>query len=482
MSDPGGFGPLAMDERETIGPYRIVGRMGAGGMGVVYAGIAADGTRVAVKEIHPGLAADPHFRARFVREVDLLSRVRGRCTVSVLASDTAAIPPWLATEFVPGAALNTYVQDNAPLRPHELLSFGMDIAEALTDIHRAGIVHRDLKPGNVILSSSGAKVLDFGIARALDESGLTGTGALIGTPGWISPEQYRGDQADAAADVFAWGALMAYASTGRPPFGTGAPDVLAYRVMSVDPDLSGVPAQVRDLVRSALAKDRAARPAAHELLVRVTALRAGTTPMQVPARDKRLAVPLWRPAAAVMVAVVAVGAAFAVNSAKTPQVLQSPSGPPASTLAENLEPDTSEDPDEETTAGETPEETPTAREATEESPTAKEKTSASPSARRSATGVPCVSNDSILRQAAALNGGSLPDDAVVARKMCVGTWVAAELDSPSVGGIDLIAKRNATRFVDGAIGSYFCSLEQRPALLASAPDGIKTFLCPNGFD
>src|SRR5688500_1318205 len=173
MSDPRGFGPPATGEPEVIGPYRIVGRMGAGGMGVVYAGIADDGARVAVKVIHPGLAADPHFHARFVREVDLLSRVRGRCTVSVLAADTAAVPPWLATEFVPGPTLSTYVQENAPLRSDELLSFGVDIAEALTDIHRVGIVHRDLKPGNVILSASGAKVLDFGIARALDESGLT---------------------------------------------------------------------------------------------------------------------------------------------------------------------------------------------------------------------------------------------------------------------------------------------------------------------
>ncbi|MCA2225690.1 serine/threonine-protein kinase [Nonomuraea aurantiaca] len=365
MSDPGGFGPLMEDEHEAIGPYRIVGRMGAGGMGVVYAGIADDGSRVAVKVIHPGLAADPQFLARFVREVDLLSRVQGRCTVSVLAADTAAMPPWLATEFVPGPTVSTYVQDNAPLPPDELLSFGVDIAEALTDIHRAGIVHRDLKPGNVILSASGAKVLDFGIARALDESGLTGTGALIGSPGWISPEQYRGDQADAAADVFAWGALMAYASTGRPPFGTGAPDVLAYRVMSVDPDLSGVPARVRDLVRSALAKDRTARPASDELLAQVTALRAGTTPMPPtltagttpmppppksgtivmppPVSPPANRVPLW-PAAAVLATIVAIGALVWVGSEGIPEALRSLSDPPTSTPAENLTPDTSATP------------------------------------------------------------------------------------------------------------------------------------------
>ncbi|MEO3890493.1 serine/threonine-protein kinase [Nonomuraea sp. B5E05] len=474
MSDPGGFGPLAMDDREPIGPYRIAGRMGAGGMGVVYAGIAADGARAAVKVIHPGLAADPQFLARFVREVDLLSRVRGRCTVAVLAADTAAMPPWLATEFVPGPTLSTYVQENARLRPDELLPFGLDIAEALTDIHRAGIVHRDLKPGNVILSASGAKVLDFGIARALDESGLTGTGALIGTPGWISPEQYRGDEADTAADVFAWGALMVYAATGRPPFGTGAPDVLAYRVMSVEPDLSEVPAPLHDLVRGALAKDRAARPTAYELLDQLKALTSGTKPMPPPQppRGRRLMVPLWSAAVAVA-AVAAAGTVFATNSRGTPEALQSPSDSPASTYEESPEP-----PAEASTASESPEDA----SSTTEPPRRKTSTPTKrASARRTDAGIPCASDDAILRQAAALNGGSLPGDAVVARKRCVGYWVAAELGSPSVGGIDLIAKRNATRFVDANIGSNFCSREDRPALLANAPARIRTFLCPDGF-
>jgi serine/threonine protein kinase len=341
-------------------------------------------------------------------------------------------------------------------------------------------VHRDLKPGNVILSASGAKVLDFGIARALDESGLTGTGALIGTPGWISPEQYRGDEANAAADVFAWGALMAYASTGRPPFGTGAPDVMAYRVMSVDPDLSGVPAHIRDLVRSALAKDRSARPTAYELLAQVTALRAGTTPMTV--RERRPAVPLW-PAVAVVAAVAVVSAVFVVNS---PGALRSPSDASASTPAESPEPDTSEDSDETARGRETVEETPRAsetprvRKTPEQTPSAK-KTSPRPSARRSATGVPCPSANSILRQLAAQNGGGLPEDASVARKRCVSSWVAAEIDSPSVGGIDLIAMRNGTRFVDADFGSNLCSSEYGSALLARAPGSIRAFLCPQGF-
>ncbi|MEU1393761.1 MULTISPECIES: protein kinase [unclassified Nonomuraea] len=506
MSDPGGFGPLEMDERERIGPYRIVGRMGAGGMGVVYAGVAPEGGRVAVKVIHPGLAADPHFHDRFVREVEVLSRVRGRCTVAVLSADTDASPPWLATEFVPGPTLTEHVRDHGPLPPDDLVGFGVDIAEALTDIHRAGIVHRDLKPGNVILAASGAKVLDFGIARALDESGLTGTGALIGSPGWISPEQYRGDQADAAADVFAWGALMVYAATGRPPFGMGAPDVLAYRVMSVDPDLSQVPEGVRELVRGALAKSRAARPGAGELLA---ALRSGTIPMPPPPSGTLLLTPPPTPpgtlpltppppggvarswpvaaAVAVVVAVVGAGVAFALNAAGTPEALpatddrtSSHADPPA-TSAQPDPPDTSEEsetPSESHTPQDTPSETGTPEETPEGKPA--EKPADTPTASRPRT-LPCASSGSILRQAAALNGGSLPQDAVVARKRCVGSWVAAELSSPSVGGIDLIARRNASRFLDAQIGSNFCSQEDRPALLASAPGSIKSFLCPNGF-
>ncbi|MER7362434.1 serine/threonine-protein kinase [Nonomuraea wenchangensis] len=509
MSDSGGFGPLTMDERESIGPYRIVGRMGAGGMGVVYAGIGADGARVAVKVIHPGLAADPQFLARFVREVELLSRVRGRCVVSVLDADTGAMPPWLATEFVPGPTLSTYVQQNAPLPPDRLLSFGVDIAEALTDIHRVGIVHRDLKPGNVILADSGAKVLDFGIARALDESGLTGTGALIGTPGWISPEQYRGDQADAAADVFAWGALMTYAATGRPPFGTGAPDVLAYRVMGVDPDLSGVPKEIRRLVRSALAKDRTARPPAQEVLARIAAIRSGTgpTPVTLPLTrtkvlpppavpGKRLTAPGWAAAAVAVaaVAVVAGGAALAASSGRgLLEALLSPSESPTATATyeetETSGPDPSDEPTDDATTDRPTEEETTTPEETEPSEETEtpEKTSAprnqpTAGARRSTAPVPCASESSILRQVAALNGGSLPSDAAVAARLCVGKWVAARIDSPSVGGIDLIATRDATRFLDGDFGSNLCSRDYGSKLLAAAPARVKSFLCPNGID
>lgn len=484
MSDPGGFGPLTEDEREVIGPYRIAGRMGAGGMGVVYAGTAPDGARVAVKVIHPGLAADPDFHARFVREVDMLSRVRGRCTVLVLAADTAAMPPWLATEYVPGPTLNAHVRGGGPLAYERLIDFGVDIAEALTDIHRAGVVHRDLKPGNVILSASGAKVLDFGIARALDESGLTGTGGLIGTPGWISPEQYRGEQADAAADVFAWGALMTYAATGQPPFGTGPPEVLAYRVMSTDPDVSGVPAPLRALVQAALAKDRAARPAAHELLARTAAIRAGTT--DPAGGGKRMTVPLW-PAAAAVTAVVVAGVVIAVSSSGVLGALVSPDG--SSATAEAAGRSSGETPSDTPEPDDTPERTPddTAEPTPEKSTKSPEKTpeeteSETPTPRRTKRpSIPCASASAVLSYLKRMNQGSLPADARVTGSRCWGKWVAARIESPSVGGVQLVATRNAGGFTGGEYGSNFCSLTDQPSLLRSAPATIRGWLCPNGF-
>lgn len=488
MSDSGGFGPLTADEREVIGPYRIAGRMGAGGMGVVYAGIAPDGARVAVKVIHPGLAADPDFHARFVREVDMLSRVRGRCTVSVLAADTAAMPPWLATEYVPGPTLNAFVRGDGPLAYERLTDLGVDIAEALTDIHRAGVVHRDLKPGNVILSASGAKVLDFGIARALDESGLTGTGGLIGTPGWISPEQYRGEQADAAADVFAWGALMTYAATGQPPFGTGPPEVLAYRVMSADPDVSGVSAPLRALVRAALAKDRAARPAAHEVLARMAAIRAGAA--DPAGGGKRVTVPLW-PVAAAATAVVVAGVVIAVSSSGVLGALVSPGRSSSSAdAAEQTSESSGEAPSD--TPSDTPERTPddTPEPTPEPTPEKSQKKRAAKTPEESETpspsrarrpSIPCATSSAVLSYLKRLNQGSLPDDARVTGKRCSGRWVAARIDSPSVGGVKLIATQDAGGFTGGEYGSNVCSVTDQPSLLRSAPATIRDWLCPNGF-
>ncbi|MFD9460840.1 serine/threonine protein kinase [Streptomyces sp. NPDC060027] len=265
MSETGSSGrvqPAHAGDPSRIGPYRIIGRLGAGGMGTVHAGVAPDGTRVAVKVIHPAQAQEPEFRARFRREVELSSRVAGPYLIPLLRADANAATPWLATAYVPGPTLNQQVLAHGPLTGASLYAFATATAQALAAVHAVGVVHRDVKPQNVILTPAGPHVLDFGIAHAADGTSVTRTGVMTGTPGWISPEQYRTGATGPAGDVFAWGALVAYAATGRTPFGTGAPDVVAFRVMSGDPDLDGVPAPLREIVRRALAKEPESRPSA----------------------------------------------------------------------------------------------------------------------------------------------------------------------------------------------------------------------------
>ncbi|MEV6651737.1 serine/threonine-protein kinase [Streptomyces sp. NPDC051219] len=257
-----------------VGPYRIIGRLGAGGMGTVYAALGPEGRRVALKLIHPAQADDDEFRARFRREVELSRRVSGPCLVPLLAADTDAATPWLATEYVPGPTVGQHITTDGPLTGAHLYALAAGTAAALTAIHEAGVVHRDVKPANVILAPYGPRVLDFGIAHALDGTSVTRTGVMTGTAGWISPEYYRTGAAGTAGDVFAWGALIAYAATGRLPFGTGAPDVVAFRVMSGEPDITGMPDDLLALVTSALAKEPRDRPTAATLTEECTALLA----------------------------------------------------------------------------------------------------------------------------------------------------------------------------------------------------------------
>ncbi|MEV8036273.1 serine/threonine-protein kinase [Streptomyces sp. NPDC086182] len=265
MSEAGSSGrvqPAHAGDPSRIGPYRIVGRLGAGGMGTVHAGVAPDGTRVAVKVIHPNQAQEPEFRARFRREVELSSRVTGPYLIPLLAADANAEDPWLATEYVAGPTLDQQVLAQGRIAGASLYAFAAATARALAAVHAVGVVHRDVKPQNVILTPSGPCVLDFGIAHAADGTSVTRTGVMTGTPGWISPEQYRTGATGPAGDMFAWGALVAYAATGRTPFGTGTPDVVAFRVMSGAPDLDGVPAPLRGIVERALAKEAGDRPPA----------------------------------------------------------------------------------------------------------------------------------------------------------------------------------------------------------------------------
>lgn len=276
--------PLVDGDVAEIGPYRVLGRLGSGGMGIVYAAADRTGRRVAVKVVRAELADDPSFRARFRREVDLLRRVTGPCLVPLLGADTGAARPWLATEYVAGPTLHDQLTRRGPLRGGTLLALAAGVAAALARVHAAGVVHRDLKPGNVVLAGGGPRVLDFGIAHVLDETSITRTGTWTGTPGWTSPEEYRGERVGTAADVFAWGALTAYAATGRPPFGRGAPDAVAYRIMREGADIDGVPGGLLPLVAAALGKDPAARATAAELVEECLRLLAAEPPAHPSAR------------------------------------------------------------------------------------------------------------------------------------------------------------------------------------------------------
>src|SRR5258707_1157330 len=217
--------PLRNGDPARIGRYRLSARLGAGGMGVVYLGTARDGSLAAIKVLRSELADDAEFRARFRREVAALERVSGICTVRVIEADTESDRPFLTTEYAAGPTLAEHVRDFGPLAPPMLYGLATGLAEALTAIHAAGIVHRDLKPGNVLLTRDGPKVIDFGIAQALDFTSVTRTVLSVGSPGFMAPEQVRG-QAGQPADVFAWALTVAYAASGQPPFGTGTPDAI----------------------------------------------------------------------------------------------------------------------------------------------------------------------------------------------------------------------------------------------------------------
>ncbi|QWB23818.1 MULTISPECIES: serine/threonine-protein kinase [Streptomyces] len=262
--------PLEVDEPTVVGPYRLLGRLGSGGMGRVYLGRSAGGRTVAVKIVHPHFALDEEFRARFRREVEAARRVGGAWTAPVLDADPEARVPWVATAYAAGPSLSAAVADFGPLPAHTVRALGAGLAEALAAVHELGLVHRDVKPSNVLLTLDGPLLIDFGIARATDgTASLTSTGVSIGSPGYMSPEQILGKGVTGAADVFSLGAVLAYAATGRPPFPGDSSAALLYKVVHEEPELGLLDGELRSLTAACLTKDLAARPAPAELARRL---------------------------------------------------------------------------------------------------------------------------------------------------------------------------------------------------------------------
>ncbi|CAM5380651.1 serine/threonine-protein kinase [Streptomyces aurantiogriseus] len=259
--------PLHKDDPRSLGGYRIVDRLGAGGMGVVYRATSRSGREVAVKVVHAQYVEDPVFRTRFRQEIEAVRKVSGAFTAPVVDADPDAVRPWMATQYVAAPSLAERIKADGPLRGAELRRLALGLVEALRDIHRAGVVHRDLKPGNVLMAEDGPRVIDFGISRVTENQTLTETGHMIGTPPFMSPEQLTDARSvGPATDVFSLGALLTYAATGRGPFDADSPYLTAYRVMNEEPALEHLPPSLRAIVVRCLAKSAGERPTLDELL------------------------------------------------------------------------------------------------------------------------------------------------------------------------------------------------------------------------
>uniref|UniRef100_UPI0021C232AD serine/threonine-protein kinase n=1 Tax=Frankia gtarii TaxID=2950102 RepID=UPI0021C232AD len=257
---------LEPGDPSTIGPYNLRARIGEGGMGRVFLAHSPSGRLMAVKVVRPELAGDGGFRDRFRREVAAARLVSGAFTAPVVDADPDAATPWLATLYVPGPSLHEAVAQCGPFGPTVLRRLGAGVLEAIVAVHRAGVVHRDVKPSNVLLAADGPRLIDFGVARAADHTELTRAGDVVGTASYMSPEQAAGGVAGPAADVFSAAAVLVFAATGRGPFGRGDPAAMLFRVVHGSPDLTGVPADLSDALRSCLSKNPAERPSPDMLL------------------------------------------------------------------------------------------------------------------------------------------------------------------------------------------------------------------------
>ena len=258
--------PLAGDDPQQVGGFRLQARLGAGGMGRVYLGYSPGGRPVAVKVVHPDLARDPEFMQRFRREVAAAQAVSDAYTAAVVGAGPDDSPPWLATTFVPGPPLADLVAKSGPLPEDAVWRLAGGLAEALQAIHAQGLVHRDLKPGNILIAADGPRVIDFGISRTTSGTVVTATRMTIGTPAYMSPEQAQGQTVGPTSDIFSLGSVLAFAATGVSPFGGGEAFAVGFRVVHGEPDLSRVPASLRPVIDSCLLKNPQGRPALGQLM------------------------------------------------------------------------------------------------------------------------------------------------------------------------------------------------------------------------
>ncbi len=262
---------MGATDGERLGPYHLLSTLGAGGFGEVHLALDPAGRTVAVKILHPHVAADATALTRLAREVETMRRVQGAHIAEVLDASMEGARPYLVTRYVQGRPLSTVVSGDGPVEGDDLVRLARGLAEALVAIHGAGVVHRDLKPANVILTDGGPVVIDFGIASALDSASVTVSGAILGTPGYLAPEVLEGSDAGPAADLFSFGATLAYATTGRHPYGTGPASAVGYRVVHHEPDLDGVPGWLEPVLQECMRRDPDARPSADEVLARLDA-------------------------------------------------------------------------------------------------------------------------------------------------------------------------------------------------------------------
>ncbi|WP_460368178.1 serine/threonine-protein kinase, partial [Actinocorallia lasiicapitis] len=259
---------LRPGDPSQIGPFRLTGRLGEGGQGVVFMALSETGERVAVKLLHTRFTGNPRARGAFAYELAAAQKVDPFCTARILAADVEGDIPYIASEYIEGHSLKRTVEQWGPRAGSQLNRLAIGTATALVAIHKAGVVHRDFKPSNVLLGPDGPRVIDFGVARALDLTTTSiSSGGPVGTPAYMAPEQFAHAPVNTAVDVFAWASTLVYASCGQPPFGNDSISVVINRILNAEPDLGALTGGLRELAFACLQKNPQARPSADQLLL-----------------------------------------------------------------------------------------------------------------------------------------------------------------------------------------------------------------------